>query len=63
MVMTIARRRHSIRGDQRLGGREAQEPAEGAADAMVSPGWGVKKGLISNLVNFLLNRKPSLVVP
>ncbi len=54
MVMTIARRRHSISWDQRLGVREAQEPAEGAADAMVSPGWGVKKGLISNLVIFYL---------
>ena len=41
MMMTIVRRRRSIRGDQCLGGREAREPAEGAADAMVSPGWGV----------------------
>ena len=60
MVMMIARRRRRIRGDQRLVGREVQEPA---ADAMVSPGWGVKKGLISNLVDFLLNRKLSLFGP
>ena len=41
MVMTIMRRRHRKKGDQRIGGREAREPAEGAADAMVSSCWGV----------------------